>query len=219
MSCRTPVAPMSRRVVLWLGVGVLFAGGIWGVLALTPEGPQGTNLPVIEESDHVQGSAEATVTLVEYGDFQCPACSAYFFLLQQLKEEFAEELQVVYRHYPLRSIHPQAQLASQASEAAALQGKFWEMHDVLYENQGGWANNSQARDIFIAYAQDLGLDETQFVTDLDSNEVKEKVQRDLTGGNVAGVRGTPTFFLNGQHVPNPQSLEAFRNVILKAFSS
>jgi len=210
-----------KRIALWFGVAVLLGGGVWGVTALTPQGPQtieGTNLPIVEEIDHVTGPTGAPVTLVEYGDFQCPACSAYFPLLEELKEEFAQDLQVVYRHYPLRSIHPQAQLASQASEAAALQGMFWEMHDVLYETQTDWSNSSQARDIFIEYAVDLGLNEEQFVSDLDSQGVEDRVQRDVTGGNIAGVRGTPTFFINGKHALNPQSFEALYNVVLEALS-
>jgi protein-disulfide isomerase len=208
-----------KRIGLWLGVLAFFGLGIWGVIVLVPEPPEtveGSNLPVVSAKDHFKGPEDASLVLVEYGDFQCPACRAYFPMVQQLEEEFADQVQFVYRHYPLRSIHPQAEIASRAAEAAALQGKFWEMHDILFENQSEWAGRGNAQDTFAQYATELDLDVTQFKADLNASSVKDKVQADLSGGNLAGVPGTPTFFLQGQRIVNPQNYDTFQALILQA---
>ncbi|MDP4007364.1 MAG: thioredoxin domain-containing protein [bacterium] len=207
-----------KRLLLWLGVVAFFGLGVWGVVALVPEPPEteeGSDLPVLTGQDHFKGPEDASVVLVEYGDFQCPACRSYFSLVQQLEEEFSDQVKFVYRNYPLRQIHPQAQLASQAAEAAALQGKFWEMYDMLFEAQLEWAGDRNAKDVFIGYAAELGLNEEQFAADFDSSQVKDKVQADLSGGNVAGVTGTPSFFLQGKRIVNPQNYDAFQALILQ----
>lgn len=181
-----------------------------------------TQTAPVSAADHVRGNPNATVTVIEYGDFQCPACGAYEPLLEQLQQEYEGRIAFVFRNFPLYQIHPNAQISSQAAEAAGLQGKYWEMHDLLYEKQNDWvnvANGSVVSDRFSGYAQSLGLDVAKFTSDINSAAVKEKVQADLTLGNQAAVDRTPTFFVNLTKIPNPQSLEAFKQVIDAALAS
>lgn len=165
----------------------------------------------VTETDWTHGSAEAKVTLVEYADFQCPACAAYYPSVKALKEKYGEagKLRTVFRHFPLVQIHFNAALSAQAAEAAGKQGKFWDMHDKLFEGQEMWASGD-ARNIFFGYARDLGLDEARFTADLESKEALQKISDSFKEGRNAGVIGTPTFFLNGKildGVRSPQELE------------
>jgi protein-disulfide isomerase len=127
-----------------------------------------------------------------------------------------DTLTLVYRNFPLRQIHKHAEMSARAAEAAALQGKFWEMHHRLFRMQKEWEDRSDAKNIFIGYARDLGLDEAQFVRDLDSPAVAEKIENDLQSGLAAGIKGTPTFFLNGKSIPNPRSYEELKQAVENA---
>jgi protein-disulfide isomerase len=143
--------------------------------------------------DHIQGSHHATVTLVEYGDYECSYCrQAYFFVVKQLQNQIGEKLRLVFRNFPLSSLHPHAQDAAEAAEAANTQGKFWPMHDLLYENQ-----QSLGGEDLVRYAKMLGLDADRFTTELRTHVHAAKVQEDFVSGIRAGVNGTPTFFING----------------------
>ncbi|MDP9268498.1 MAG: DsbA family protein [Acidobacteriota bacterium] len=142
--------------------------------------------------DHVQGPATAAVTLVEYGDYECPHCGHAYPIVKQLQEEFGDDLRFVFRNFPLANAHPHAQLAAEAAEAAGAQGKFWEMHDWLFENQDDLSSEN-----IVAGAEELGLDMKRFVNDSESRKFQEKVKRDFAGGVRSGVNGTPTFFING----------------------
>ena len=122
----------------------------------------------------------------------------------------------MYRNFPLRSIHPQAQIAAQAAEAAALQGKFWEMHDLLFETQREWSGALGMKERLLSYAESVGLDTELFEKDLNSSGIKDKIQTDVAGGQVGGVPGTPTFFLQGQRIVNPRNYEEFQALILRA---
>jgi protein-disulfide isomerase len=155
-----------------------------------------------DNGDHVYGNKNAKVVLYEYGDFQCPACSGAFPNLKTIKEEYKDKIAFVFRNFPLTSIHPNALAASTAAEAAALQGKYWEMHDQLYANQQSWSNASaEARtDFFIQYASNLGLDVEKFKSDMSSKTVSEKISRDRALGNKLGADSTPTFYINGEKV-------------------
>ena len=171
---------------------------------------------VVTDTDHVRGAQDGKVTLVEFGDFQCPACGAYEPLVRQVTKDNPTTLKVVFRHFPLTAIHPNALLAAKAAEAAGLQGKFWEMHDMLYDNQKSWASGLNARDFFMTYAQTIGLDVNKFSTDLTSSQVESKILAEYQEGVKLGVQGTPTFFLNGKMLENPQSVEAFDALIKEA---
>ena len=169
----------------------------------------------VRESDWVQGSKDAKVIIIEYADFQCPACAAYHSLIKQVEEKFGSQIGFVYRHFPLSNIHENAKLSAASAEAAGLQGKFWEMHDMIYENQELWAKDNNAKEIFTGYAKTLGLDEDKFKNDIDSKEIRDKISESYREGILLNVTGTPTFFLNGEKMTNPRSFEEFDKVISK----
>ena len=172
---------------------------------------------VIAQTDHVRGAKNGNVTLVEFGDFQCPACGAYEQIIRQVMVDNKDTLKFSYRHFPLMQIHKNALLAAKASEAAALQGKFWEMHDILYDKQEEWGEALNARELILLYANTLKLNVGKFTTDLESKIVEEKVLAELKEGTRLGVQGTPTFFINGKKVTdNPRDLAAFNKMIREA---
>lgn len=159
---------------------------------------------------HVRGAADAKVTLEEYGDYQCPPCGILFHDLKSIEKEYGTRMRFVFRHYPL-SGHIHARTAAHAAEAASLQGKFWEMHEMIYQNQASWSPATDARSVFIQYAQTLGLDIDRFTRDMDSPEVAARVQADYDRGSSLGVNGTPAVFMNGQMVnPNAVTPEGLR---------
>ena len=144
---------------------------------------------------HVQGNAHAVVTLVEYGDFQCPACASAYPLAKQIQHRYAGNLRFVFRHFPLSQAHPYAQLAAELAEAAAVEGRFWAMHDWLYENQAAWAPHGAPG--LDAGVRALGLDEAAIAATLRNPDVDTHIRRDFMGGVRSGVNGTPSFYVNG----------------------
>jgi protein-disulfide isomerase len=150
-------------------------------------------------ADHVEGNAESKVVLYEYGDFQCPSCGSAYPNVKTLMNEYGDRIALVFRNFPLTSIHPNAKAAATAAEAAGLQGEYWPMHDLLYSNQDSWSNldASKRTDAFVAFADQLGLDTTKFTTDLSSKEISTKITFDMTVGKESGASATPTFFLDG----------------------
>lgn len=207
----------SSTTALWIvATLVLVAGGIYGLIQLG--GPPSTTAPVdrLTDADHVQGSASAKVVLIEYSDFQCPACGAYYPIVKQLGQTFSDELAIVYRHFPLRSIHKNADIAARAAEASGKQDKFFEIHDLLFEQQEAWSDLIDPTETFVGYATKLGLDLERFRNDLRSDSTKDRVNRDYQSGIAARVQGTPTFFLNGKKINNPRSFEEFRKLIESA---
>ena len=167
----------------------------------------------ISKTDHVRGAADGKVTLVEFGDFQCPACAAYEPLVRQVAEDNKTVLKVVYKHFPLTQIHQNALISAKAAEAAGVQGKFWEMHDMLYDKQPEWSTGLNARDMIMKYAAELKLDTKKFSDDLNSKALEDKIFAEAKEGTKLGVQGTPTFFLNGKKLESPSSLEAFDKLI------
>lgn len=154
----------------------------------------------ITDSDWQQGSAEAIVTIIHYSDFQCPTCALLAPVLKQLRQKYPAELRVVYRHYPLFDIHDKAVLAAEAAEAAGAQGKFWEMHDLLYERQSAWSvlPTADFRAVLIeSYAPQLGLDVTRFTADIDNRTFGPKIQADFNAAYQAGISVTPLILFNG----------------------
>lgn len=174
----------------------------------------------VQSSDWIKGNANSIVTLIEYSDFQCPACASYYPLLKKLTSEFSNDITFVYRHFPLRQIHPNAQLAGQAAEAGGKQDRFWEMHDMIFEGQKNWSNQSLnlAEDIFVSYAEQLDIDIEKFKIDINSKEVKDKVNSDYRSGIRSGTNSTPTFFLNGEKIQNPRGYEAFKSLLNNALT-
>lgn len=155
----------------------------------------------ISEGNYLAASTSAKITLVEFGDYQCPACIDYHPLVKQLLTEYAGQVNYVFRNFPL-SQHANAPMSAYAAEAAGLQGKYWQMHDKLYESTGEWVASSDAKSVFIGYAGVLGLDVKKFTSDIDSSEVKKKVQSDMNDGSVINLSETPTFYLEGVKIKN-----------------
>ncbi len=137
------------------------------------------------------------VLLEEYGDYQCPPCGMLFPELKKIEAEYGDQVRFVFHHFPLAKMHKNALIAAHAAEAARLQGKFWQMHDRLYANQNAWKDTPDPRTAFIAYARELGMNATQFVTDMESARVDQVVQADMQRGQSVGVTGTPTVFIEG----------------------
>lgn len=159
--------------------------------------------------DHVYGSMDQKVVLIEYGDFECPACGQMYEPVKNLTEKYKEQLTFIFREFPLTNIHPNALAGATAAEAAGLQGKFWEMHSLLYQNQAEWrgqnADVAKRTQLFEDYARQLGVDTSQFKKDLANKAISEKIERDRATGKNFGVDATPTFILNGKKIPTATS--------------
>lgn len=208
-----------KRFALWFLVAAVLIGSFIAIMFATkaPEVTPGKLSTPVKADEWMRGNKDAKVTLVEYSDFQCPACRGWEPEVQAILQEFGTHIRLVYRHYPLTQIHPNAQMAAQAGEAAGLQGKFWEMHDTLFANQPTW--EGQPPDVvqatFADYARQLGLNVDEFNKDLNSDSVISGVTDDAKSGDAAGVNATPTFFLNGIKL-NSTSNDDFRKSIRAA---
>ena len=168
----------------------------------------------IGDNDHMQGHPDAPVTVIEYTDFQCPACGAYYPIVKQLLQDMEGKFALVIRHYPLVQIHSNALGAARAAEAAARQGKFFEMYDMLFSKQSEWSAAAEPHaSIFPAYAGRIGLDVDRYRTDVADASIDDKINQDKASGNGLGVAGTPTFYVNGEKIANPKSLEDFRTLL------
>lgn len=166
------------------------------------------------ENEISKGPQDAKITLVEFSDFQCPACKAYWPFIKQASEDFPDDLRVVYRHLPLSSIHPNADAAAKAAEAADLQGKFWEMHDKLFENQDEWAGVDEPKKFFSKYAEEISLDLDKFNSDLESDEITTRINQHKKIAVEESLDSTPTFFLNGELLEErPRSYDAFKELL------
>jgi len=164
------------------------------------------------------GPADAKVTIVEFSDFQCPACAAIYPLIKQVKAQYPSDVAIIYRHFPLSSIHPYAQISAQAAEVAAEAGKFWEMHDRLFEEQAVWSTLKSEDEVIAKlaeYAQELGIDKKSFMERIVSDKVKTAVAEDATAATRIGVNATPTLYINGQKVTAPQQLNQLVADLLK----
>lgn len=164
-------------------------------------------------SNHIKGDGKK-VSLIEYGDFQCPACSAYFPIVERVVDTYKADLTFQFRNFPLESLHQNARAASRAAEAAHLQGKFWEMYSSLYTNQDAWKNASDPLTLFTSYATQIGIsDTTKFMDDYKSAAVNDVINADMKEGQKLGLTGTPTFVVNGKIVETPNDEAAFTKLI------
>lgn len=152
--------------------------------------------------DHTYGNMSSKVILIEYGDYQCPGCGSAYPVVKQVVEKYKDKMGLVFRNYPLYTIHPNAFAASAAAEAAGLQGKFWEMHDKLYSNQSAWnqLTGTARTEFFVSAANEIGADGTKLQSQLDSAAIKSKINFDEALGKKSGVQGTPSFYINGKNV-------------------
>lgn len=180
----------------WVIIGVitivLFGGAIWFSSTAAEKNNEGVFI-----QENVKGNEQAEVVLTEYSDFQCPACASFEPALEAVMAEYGDKIRFEYKHFPL-PIHPHAQSAAVAAEAAGMQGKFFEYHDALFADQQNWSSSASPAVLFVKYAQELDLDISQFKRHMNSSELRGKVQTEMNEGRALVVTGTPTFFLNGQ---------------------
>jgi protein-disulfide isomerase len=162
----------------------------------------GPALAAVGPEDHTRGLPDAAITLVEYGDFECPYCGEAFGIVRDLQRTFGDSLRYVFRNFPLAQIHPHAEQAAELAEAVAIQGQFWAIHDLLYENQRDLSDSALHR-----YAAQAGADVEQAFDAIREGGPRRRVERDLESGGRSGVEGTPTFFINGQPYGEPWDYE------------
>lgn len=211
---------MSKQFLAILAVIIL---GLFGILFLTKDktnAPSSNSSSGSQASEHKAGAGNKGVTLIEYGDFQCPACKSFYPVVKQVKETYGDDITVQFRHFPLTQIHPNAMASSRAAEAAGNQGKFFEMHDLLYENQDSWSQSSSPTSIFESFATQLNLNLDKFKADTASAQTLAVINADQKAGQALGVNSTPTFVINGKKVePNPTTPEAFKKLIDEAIAT
>lgn len=210
---------MSKQFLAIIAVIILVFVGVVALGGNKSNSSSNTNTL----TEHIEGLGKDKVTLVEYGDYQCPYCGEYYSTVKQVAAEYNDQIHFQFRNFPLTSLHPNAFAGARAAEAAALQNKFWQMHDALYDqnqlyyNSGEkintWINASDPESDFVQYAQQLGLNVNQFKQDYSSSKVNNLVNADMNEGNSLQVDATPTFFLDGKEVNINNSISAFQSVI------
>jgi protein-disulfide isomerase len=172
------------------------------------------------EPAHLRGNPNAPVLLEEFGDFQCPSCGSYYPELKKIEAEFGDKLKVIFRELPLLPMHEHALMAAQAAEAAGVQGKFWEMHDLLYENQSKWVPEKDLVPVFVDYAKQIGINPDQFMKDLNGETVAQRIFQDGKRAHSFGLKGTPSFFVNGKEAKDDQwKPEGLRQMIKDAIAA
>ncbi len=214
----------NNRIIFWSVIGFVIAASVAMIIYVAKNSDRNTpsaggSMSEVTSEDWQKGAADAKVSLVEYSDFQCPACLAREPIMKQLFDEFSGHVNFVYREFPLRTVHQNAQLAAQAAEAAGVQGKFWEMHDAIFDHHDEWEKltNEEATKAFHGYAQEIGLDVTKYDSDFTSGNVKDAIEKDVQSALDAGVYSTPTFFLNGELLKvNTMDYDTFRQAVREA---
>ena len=197
---------------------VLIALMFWGVGRTSGIKPP-FELEAIHPLDNVEGNADSKVIIIEYSDFECSACRTYYLVMRELMVEFGDRVAFIYRHFPLTGIHANAELAARAAQAAGEQGKFWEMHDLLFEKQNEWIKAADTELLFESYATLLGISVEQFKTDFRSKKIRDFVRAERANAIKLGLQDTPTFFINGKQIQNPSSVDVFRTIIEGAINS
>lgn len=165
-------------------------------------------------SDHIQGDADAGCTLVEYGDYECPHCGRAYPIVKRIQKHFGKHLRFVFRNFPLNEMHPHAESAAESAEFAGARGKFWEMHDLLFENQ-----DRLSGELYLELAQELEIDLAELRVALQEEKYKARVRADFSGGVRSGVNGTPTFFINGRRHDGPFEYEYLVEAIEEALAA
>lgn len=200
-------------VVILIGAILFLSKPIEQTASQTVVGDQ-TKLLVRKDSFRI-ASDSAKVTLVEFADFQCPACKSAHPVLVRLEDEYKDRVNFVFRHFPLPQ-HKNALLAALAAEASGEQGKFWEYHDKLYDTQSSWENKANPAETFLGFARELELDEAKFKESLDTKKFEEKINQDIADGTSLGVNSTPTFFIQNQKYNGALSYESLKNILDEA---
>lgn len=214
----------EKRIIIWVSVVLVLAVTVIGVWkgANIPTSAKPITLSKLIEAvlptDWTKGAETPKVSLVEYSDFQCPACGAYYPLVEKVFTGNKNSLAFTYRHFPLPQ-HKNALAAAYAAEAAGAQGKFWQMHEMIFSHQADWSDSDTAEAIFEGYATELKLDMKNFKEVRDSQVTKDNVAHDAKTGTDSGVNSTPSFYINGEKIANPRSAEEFDALIKKAISN
>lgn len=212
----------EAKIITAVGIGIV---GLFGALiyTATQKGPSQNSAGAPSQAvisrpeNHGTTNLPTRVTVTEFGDYQCPACGSAHQIMKALLKEYSGKITFVFRNFPL-DIHPNARVAAKAAEAAALQGKFWEMHDMLYERQSEWSESKTAATIFIQYAQTLKLNTGVFTKDMDSQKVNDIISRDTADATTAHVQATPTFYINTEAFVGVPAKE-FKDALDKALKS
>ncbi len=169
---------------------------------------------LLRKDTHLAGASKTEVTVVEFGDFQCPACAVAYQVVNQIKKKYEGKVRFAFREFPI-AVHKNGYSSALAAETAGGQGMFWEMHDMLYDNQKEWSDRNDAIDIFTSYAKKIGIDADKFKKDVEDKKYDAKIQNDLKDGNMLGVNATPTFFINGKKYSGVLTYEDFMSKIEK----
>jgi len=214
----------KTKPIVVIVLAVVLAAGIAVYLGLqTSASNGGAGKPSTEVNPgggHIRGNASAPVTLVEFGDYQCPSCGFYHPIVDELLRRYPDKVKLEFHHYPLVTAHAHALAAAMAVEAAGDQGKYWEMHDVIYNHQKEWSILPNPESQFLAYAAELGLDANKFMQSVKSIDVEKRISDDIKRGSEAKVGGTPTFFINGHAVePLPSGVDEFASIVDAAMKS
>ncbi|HEU0172774.1 MAG TPA: thioredoxin domain-containing protein [Blastocatellia bacterium] len=208
---------MKRYLPFVIIAAALVAAVSVGFMMFRSSQPQtSANLTPAGGSGATPGAAisKGAVLIDEFGDYQCPPCGALHPILKTLKSEYGDRIQIAFHQFPLTQLHSHALEAAYAASAAGLQGKFWQMHDLLYETQSAWSQVGDFRPVLINYAHQLGLDVPRFTRDMDGLQVMTLVEEDTQRANAAGVNSTPTVFINGRLIPNENmTIEGLRKEI------
>jgi protein-disulfide isomerase len=205
---------MTKEAKILIGIAVIVVGiGVLLAIFYNPT-PAEPGAPVdgqslIRESSHMTKKTSAKVNIVEFGDYQCPGCGAAYPIMKQVLDKYKdnENVNFVFRNFPLTTIHPNAQAGAEAAEAAGKQGKFWEMHDMLYEKQNDWSTQPDPTDKFVQYAGAIGINVDEFKTSISQMQFADVIKADVDDGNSLSVNGTPTFFINSVlFAPDPSHI-------------
>lgn len=217
------------NATIWFAVGFLVLATVVVIIAAVMSAGSvdgtpsvDTPAPAVTANEWTKGPKDAKVTLIEYADFQCPACASYYPVVQKMIETYGDRILFVYRNFPLYTTHPNAGISAQAAEAAGLQGKYWEMYDLLYAKQTEWSTAATTRvvtDHFDNYAKSIGLDLDKFHKDINSDQVLKKIKADADGGRASGVDRTPTFYVNLKRIQSPASEQEFKSILDDALAS
>jgi protein-disulfide isomerase len=210
---------MDRRFIIVLAIVIIGLGGLFVFTRNKAQAPGSETVTAV--SNHTEGNTASGVKLLVYGDFQCSACVAFYPIEKQVVDKYIDKISFTFREFPLDSIHPNARASARAAEAAGLQGKFFEMHNMLYENQDSWLNSTSPLTVFEKFATMLGLDANKFKTDFSSEAVNSTINADYKEGTQRGVSGTPSYYLNDKLLNNEeiQTVEKFSAKIDEAIQS
>jgi protein-disulfide isomerase len=203
---------MSKQFWAVIIVVILSLVGIFALTGKNSTNSSGSSANA-QPTSHIEGQGTKGVTLVEYGDYECPYCGQYYPTVKAVEAKYGDAIRLQFRNFPLVNSHQNAFAAARAAEAAGLQNKFWEMHDALYANQSQWSTSRTPSQIFDVYATQLKLDLTKFRQDYASIKVNDMINADTAAGTKLNVQGTPSYFLDGKQVQVANTIEAFSKVI------